>query len=183
MDGKLVDELEAGKDAAAGEQAGKDAPRKPGTFRPGDPRINRDRGPRAKAGKGSSLLRDMRRVYGNAPEKDRTEGERNCREWLKTDRKGFMAKLADLEKADASAKAAAKGAQAQPPAGETDTTVPAAEPAPPALIECPACGLEIDPSEEPLPPDPGSERALGLIERLLALKPWQKEGLRQPSSG
>ncbi len=46
---------------------------------------------------GPAFLRDMRWVYRNKDGSDRTQGQRTCREWLKADIKGFMAKMASLE--------------------------------------------------------------------------------------
>jgi hypothetical protein len=46
-----------------------------------------------------SLYETMRHVFSQPKEADRTQPQRECRAWLKDDRKGFMAKLADLEKA------------------------------------------------------------------------------------
>jgi hypothetical protein len=44
------------------------------------------------------LLRNMRWVFAYQQYRDRTPGQRTCRKWLKVDLKGFMSKLADLEK-------------------------------------------------------------------------------------
>lgn len=62
--------------------------------------------------KPSGLLRDMRFVYGTAETQagDKTQGRRECRAWLKEDRKGFLSKMADLEKAAAGGRGAAKEA-------------------------------------------------------------------------
>jgi hypothetical protein len=65
--------------------------------------------------KPSQLLRDMRFVYGHDEGADRTAGHRHCREWLRSDKKGFLSKLADLEKAaGGSAKAGRPDAPAAP---------------------------------------------------------------------
>jgi hypothetical protein len=46
-----------------------------------------------------SLYTTMRQVFNQPKERDRGQPQRECRAWLKSDRKGFMSKLADLEKA------------------------------------------------------------------------------------
>jgi hypothetical protein len=46
-----------------------------------------------------ALLRAMRTVTTRPESKDRSQLEKECREWLRSDRKGFLTKLADLEKA------------------------------------------------------------------------------------
>jgi hypothetical protein len=43
------------------------------------------------------LLNDLRHVSTRAESADRTQGQKECREWLKEDRKGFLSKLADFE--------------------------------------------------------------------------------------
>src|ERR1700683_1023566 len=57
-------------------------------------------------GEESSLLDDMRHVRRFPASHDRTEGHRDCRKWKKSDLKGFMGRLADLEKAELAAKPA-----------------------------------------------------------------------------
>jgi hypothetical protein len=84
---------------------------------------------------GTQLYRDMLHVYSRPKGQDRTQGHRDCRRWKDRDLKGFMAKLADLEKAQIGAKPAA----------------PPGEPEGPGTAE-----------------DPGTDRALALIDRLLS---------------
>lgn len=48
---------------------------------------------------GSQLYDDMRHVYDNQASTCATEGQKKCWTWYKKDRKGFMTKLAELEKA------------------------------------------------------------------------------------
>jgi len=108
-------------------------------FKPGNPGSLRDRkGEGRGRRKPSRLLADMRRVYAQPESKDRTPGERQCRAWLREDCKGFMSRLADLEKAHAAV---------APKEGK-----PAAKEKPPAEPEV----------------DEGEERALELIDKLLA---------------
>jgi hypothetical protein len=57
-----------------------------------------------------SLYATMRAVFNQPPSADRGQPQRECRAWLKADRKGFLSKLADLEKA-----ALAKGQSATAP--------------------------------------------------------------------
>lgn len=141
QDGKL--DTAAG--SAAPEQGGG---RKPGTFKKGDARINRSAGPKGKDGRAARFLRDMRHVYSRPESADRTEGQRNCRQWLKDDRKAFMAKLADLEKAQAAMRAK----------GGTDGTR----------------GTDARPGVEAPIADAGTERAIDLCERLLKERPWAR---------
>jgi hypothetical protein len=108
-------------------------------FKPGNP------GPRhSRKGQGrglrkpSRLLADMRRVYAQDESKDRTPGQKRCRAWLDTDPAGFLSRMADLEKAHAAV---------APKEGK-----PAAKEKPPAEPEV----------------DEGEERALELIDKLLA---------------
>jgi hypothetical protein len=54
-----------------------------------------------------SLYEAMRHVFTRPKEADLLAPQRECRAWLKADRKGFMAKLADLEKALAKGQGAA----------------------------------------------------------------------------
>jgi hypothetical protein len=66
----------------------------------------------APGGEDVSLYEAMRHVFTQPKEADRTQPQRECRAWLKADRKNFMAKLADLEKA-----ALAKGQSVAAPGG------------------------------------------------------------------
>lgn len=50
---------------------------------------------RPKTGRLPQLLKDMRHVY--TKEKDRTEGQRRCREFMRADQAGFIRQLAALE--------------------------------------------------------------------------------------
>jgi hypothetical protein len=61
------------------------------------------------------LLRAMRHVAKRRESRDRTPLQKECRAWLKEDRKGFMMRWADLEKAHV-AKAGSTAAKAKPPA-------------------------------------------------------------------
>lgn len=63
-------------------------------FKPGHPgRKHGGRKPRPP----SQLLRDMRFVYGQDESKDRTPGQKHCRQILKEDANRFFAQLAKLE--------------------------------------------------------------------------------------
>lgn len=44
------------------------------------------------------LLRDMRRVYKQAKDLDKTEGEKLCRQFLEDDPRGFLSQMAQLER-------------------------------------------------------------------------------------
>src|SRR5208337_2333241 len=63
-------------------------------FQPGHP--GRQRGGRRHR-LPSQLLRDMRFVYAQDESKDRTPGQKLCRQMLKDDPKGFFSQLAKLE--------------------------------------------------------------------------------------
>src|SRR5262245_6575412 len=54
------------------------------------------------------LLKAMRWVTTREESKDRTQLQREARRWLAEDRKGFMMKMADLEKALLASQKAAK---------------------------------------------------------------------------
>src|SRR5262249_25311297 len=69
---------------------------KPGTFVKGDPRINREKGPRQKR-KIWRALADMRAVYGQDKCKDRGPGQRSMRKFLDKDPNGFVRRLMDAE--------------------------------------------------------------------------------------
>jgi hypothetical protein len=81
-----------------------------------------------------SLYETMRHVFNKPKEADRTQPQRECRAWLKDDRKGFLSKMADLEKA--------------------------------ALARAEPQGKSFPGNDLPAE-DPGTDRALELIERLL----------------
>src|SRR4051794_7501049 len=49
-------------------------------------------------GQDFDLLGPMRHVFERPPAQDKTQQQRECRKWQREDRKGFMAKLADLSK-------------------------------------------------------------------------------------
>jgi hypothetical protein len=76
-----------------------------GRFQKGNPgyglrRAAREREEAEERGEGGPpVLKAMRWVTTQPPEKDRTQLQKECREWLRSDRKGFLTKLADLEKA------------------------------------------------------------------------------------
>lgn len=91
--------------------------------------------------KPSGLLRDMRFVYGASEpiEGDSTQGRRECRAWLKDDRKGFLGKMSDLERALQASGDRSKAAAV-------------------------AAGLGVKPAAEM---DEGTERVMELIQRLL----------------
>jgi hypothetical protein len=61
------------------------------------------------------LYRDMLHVYTKQAQEDRTQGQKDCRKWKAKDLKGFMAKLADLEKARAG-----RGGKAEDPSEPED---------------------------------------------------------------
>jgi hypothetical protein len=46
----------------------------------------------------------MMHVYSRPEQKDRTEGQKHCRAWLKDDQRGFMSRLAQLAAAQAQRK-------------------------------------------------------------------------------
>jgi hypothetical protein len=46
-----------------------------------------------------SLYEATKHVFSRPKEADRTQPQRECRAWLKDDRKGFLSRLAELEKA------------------------------------------------------------------------------------
>jgi len=71
-----------------------------------------------------ALLRAMRFVMTYGEGKDRTQYQRECREWLKSDRKGFLTKLADLEKAILVGQGKASGSQAVPEPEKPVAVVP-----------------------------------------------------------
>lgn len=52
---------------------------------------------------GFDLLSSMRHVFRRPASQDKSQEQRECRKWLRSDRKGFMTKLADLSKGDAGA--------------------------------------------------------------------------------
>ncbi len=87
------------------------------------------------------LLRAMRRVMRQEEGKDRSQYERECREWLREDRKGFLSRLATLEGQDQGKRMKVKES------AEDDSPVPPGTP---------------DPKS-----DEGSARVEDLIERLL----------------
>ena len=58
---------------------------------------------------GEALLADMHHVWTRSKQNDRTPGQKECRAWLKEDRKGFLTKYADLSAKVAVAAAAAAG--------------------------------------------------------------------------
>src|SRR5262249_25252564 len=73
--------------------------------------------PEKAEGKVPELLRDMRTVRRQDESKDRTPGQRECRAWLKEDRKGFLGHLSKLEVAYAESRGAeGAGARPEPPA-------------------------------------------------------------------
>lgn len=65
----------------------------------------------------ASLYDDMVHVRRYPREYDRTEGQRDCRAWKKRDLRGFMSKLADMEKARLTTGADKPAAAATPKAG------------------------------------------------------------------
>jgi len=71
------------------------------------------------------MLLDMQHVYRTPEGSGETEGQRNCRRWLKIDHVGFMKSLAGLE-AKALATSRGREAEAEAEAGgeETAATVP-----------------------------------------------------------
>lgn len=74
-------------------------PRKPGTFVPGDPRINRTNGPGEKKHKPSQVLCDMRAVYGQDESKDKGPAQKALRNLFKEDLDKFLLRLSRLENA------------------------------------------------------------------------------------
>jgi hypothetical protein len=81
-----------------------ETPKRPGTFRKGDPRINRTLGPYPKEkAEGSGevpippLLRDMRRIYRTQASQDRTRSEKQLRKVFENDFMGFLRQLVQLE--------------------------------------------------------------------------------------
>lgn len=100
-----------------------------------------------KAGKPAPpLLRAMRRVLTQEHTRDRDSMERECREWLREDRKGFFAKMATLEGHESVKRA------------KREEKEEAA-----ILVHEPESASVAPPPEE----DVGSERVEDLIERLL----------------
>jgi hypothetical protein len=70
--------------------------RKPGTFVPGDPRINRKNGPGHKR-KPWGLLLDMRAVYRQDESKDRGPAQKALRKMFNENLDRFLARLGRLE--------------------------------------------------------------------------------------
>src|SRR5262245_31115104 len=70
--------------------------RKPGTFVPGDPRINRKNGP-GHMRKPWGLLLDMRAVYRQEESRDRGPAQRALRKMFNENLDGFLARLGRLE--------------------------------------------------------------------------------------
>jgi hypothetical protein len=79
-------------------------------FVPGDPRLRQNMEARQAAEAGndasevsaddnSSLYEDMEHVRRYPKSRDRTQAQKDCRKWKQKDFRGFMSKLADLEKA------------------------------------------------------------------------------------
>jgi hypothetical protein len=71
-----------------------------------------------------SLYEAMRHVFSQPKEADRTQPQRECRAWLKDDRKGFLSKMADLEKAALARPPSRKdepGGEESPPAEDAGT--------------------------------------------------------------
>src|SRR5262245_60566604 len=60
--------------------------------------------PDAAGGKPAEILRDMRAVYRQDESKDRTPGQRSCREFFKKDSAAFLKELSRLEAAHRSGK-------------------------------------------------------------------------------
>ncbi len=96
--------------------------------------------------KPSRLLRDMRLVYGQVEEKDHP-AQLPLRRLLKDDPKAFLSQLASLERSHQQARTVAQGRAADEGAARSDT---------------PVSGARVEES------DGGSERVLGLVERLLS---------------
>jgi hypothetical protein len=80
-----------------------------GRFQKGNPGygLRRTAAKKDQANPVPALLRAMRAVTTRPASKDRTQLQRECREWLRSDRKGFLTKLADLEKAGLAGRARA----------------------------------------------------------------------------
>jgi hypothetical protein len=98
MSDKLDGELEPKQDAT-GPQQDTEKPRKPGAFVPGDPRINRTRGPQGKKRKPSGLLADMRAVYEQDESEDRGPAQKALRKMFNENIDKFIARLGRLEQA------------------------------------------------------------------------------------
>lgn len=112
-----------------------------GRFQKGNPGYGLRKAAGAREGpKVPSLLKAMREVALRSESKDRTQLQKECRQWLKESRSQFMAKMADMERAHLMA--LAKEAKEKPAAG----------------------------GDEPPPPDRdvASERVEDLIDKLLA---------------
>lgn len=83
----------------------KKRPANKGSFGPNDPRLKQNLAkadptpPRVLPPADEPLVDTMRHVFRTPPGSDATHGQAVCRAWLKEDPKGFMARLADLEKA------------------------------------------------------------------------------------
>jgi hypothetical protein len=76
-----------------------------GHFKPGNPGYGLRRGKeRADPQPTHRVLRDMMHVYSRPEDKDRTEGQKHCRAWLKKDQRGFMSRLTQLAAAQAQKK-------------------------------------------------------------------------------
>ncbi len=86
-------------------------------FRPGHP--GRKRGGK-KSRPPSQLLRDMRAVYSQDESKDRTPGQKLCRNILKDDPNRFFAQLAKLESSHEAGAAKAKVAKGPVPVTEQE---------------------------------------------------------------
>jgi hypothetical protein len=97
MSEMLDGELEPKLDAVPQQDTGK--PRKPGAFVPGDPRINRTRGPRANKRKPFALLMDMRAVYEQDESEDRGPAQKALRKMFNENIDKFIARLGRLEQA------------------------------------------------------------------------------------
>jgi len=92
-----------------------------------------------------SLLKSMRHVLRRPASQDKSQEQRELRKWIRTDRKGFMAKMVDLEKAQ-------PRSASHNPGKDWDGNGP-----------CPVCRREAEGVDE------GSERALAALDR------WRKE--------
>ena len=91
--------------------ANENGKRRPGTFVPGDPRINRTNGPGHK-GKPWRLLLDMRAVYEQDESKDRGPAQKALRRLFNENLDAFLGRLGRLEQAFQAAGKEEKPAQA-----------------------------------------------------------------------
>jgi hypothetical protein len=102
--------------AETGNGGGSGKPDKPWLFKKGQ---SGNPGGQPKGGREEGdldLLRAMRHVAKRKESRDRTQLQKECRAWLKEDRKGFLSRWADLEKARLAQKEGKRATKEKPPA-------------------------------------------------------------------